>query len=199
MFALQYSKVIIALKGSGCKQTYMKCGWVRGNKESDVQIWCQFIYGAASPKWISLASCAPVAQPDTQQHVPSDMSPWDCGSHPPCDCRSAGVGLYLCEGGCFISELTQCTAKKNEHPTLKLLSKQQTFFSGVSPQLHCAHIVTIMSSSGFRVKSGTVAVLLGYPTGNNKSSFSFTGRWSNTRRRGPQFSGVVVTVTRPTF
>lgn len=84
-------------------------------------------------------------------------------------------------------------------PDSQATLKTANTFSGVSPQLHCAYIVTIMSSNGFRVKSGTVALLLGYPTGNNKSSFSFTGRWSKTRRRGPQFNGVVVTVTRPTF
>ncbi|KAG8123732.1 hypothetical protein E2320_019083 [Naja naja] len=38
------------------------------------------------------------------------------------------------------------------------------------------YITTIMSSSGFLEKFGTVASLLGYPTGSSRSNFSFGGR-----------------------
>lgn len=54
-------------------------------------------------------------------------------------------------------------------------------------------------SRGFRFKSGTVASLLGYPTGSSISNFSFVGRLRSTLRRGPQLRGVVVTVTSPAF
>lgn len=57
----------------------------------------------------------------------------------------------------------------------------------------------MICSRGFRVKWGTVAPLLGYPTGSSISSFSWAGLFRSTLSRGPQLSGVVVTVTSPAF
>lgn len=61
------------------------------------------------------------------------------------------------------------------------------------------YIVTMIWSRAFRLRSGTVASLLGYPTGSNTSSFSCEGRPRSSLRRGPQLRGVVVTVTSPAF
>lgn len=61
------------------------------------------------------------------------------------------------------------------------------------------YTVTMIWSRGFRVRSGTVASLLGYPTGSSISSFSFVGRSRRSLSRGPQLRGVVVTVTSPAF
>lgn len=62
-----------------------------------------------------------------------------------------------------------------------------------------AYTVTMIWSRGFRFRSGTMASLLGYPTGSSTNSFSFVGRCRSTLRRGPQLRGVVVTVTSPAF
>lgn len=61
------------------------------------------------------------------------------------------------------------------------------------------YTVTMIWSRAFRLRSGTVASLLGYPTGSNISSFSCEGRPRRSLRREPQLRGVVVTVTSPAF
>ena len=61
------------------------------------------------------------------------------------------------------------------------------------------YTVTMIWSRAFRLRSGTVASLLGYPTGSSTNSFSCEGRPRSTLRRGPQLRGVVVTVTSPAF
>ena len=58
-------------------------------------------------------------------------------------------------------------------------------------------IWTIISSTDFLFKSGIVASDVGNPTGKSTRSFSLTGLSNKTRNLGPQFNGVVVTVTRP--
>lgn len=47
--------------------------------------------------------------------------------------------------------------------------------------------------------SGTVASPAGYPTGSSNVSFSLTLLPTKSRRRGPAFMGVDVTVTNPAF
>jgi len=54
----------------------------------------------------------------------------------------------------------------------------------------------VISSSGFRVKSGTVASACGNPTGRTSTAVSFLPRLSNSRRN-PVGVGVCVSVTSP--
>ena len=57
--------------------------------------------------------------------------------------------------------------------------------------------VTKNWSIGFRDNAGTVASGAGYPKGNNIKSFSSEGLFNNDLKAGPQFNGVLVSVTSP--
>ena len=57
--------------------------------------------------------------------------------------------------------------------------------------------MTKNSLIGFRDNAGTVASGAGYPSGNNINSFSSEGLFNKDLNAGPQFKGVLVSVTSP--
>ena len=80
-------------------------------------------------------------------------------------------------------------ASQSRYKVIFYLNNQVVVFYLNVLQLY--HTSTMMSSKGFRVKSGTVASFAGYPTGSKIKGFSFVGLLS-TFDRNPIGVGVCV-------